>query len=164
MIDFSKGFRNAVYDFRASEIVFWGWDENGERQTHRESFKPYLYTETTGNHHDAVSIFGTKLRKIEFKSSKDRQTFIDRHPTGRVFHSFSTEQQYLMDACRSFSTQQLTSQPLRTYFLDIEVNCRLVPNSKKIKIRKRKKIEDQNVSKGNELQKIVPQSNIGSTK
>ncbi len=122
MIDFSKGFRNTVYDFRSAQMIFWGWDEDGNRMTHRESFKPYLYTETTGNHHDALSIFGTKLRKVEFKSSKDRQAFIDKHPTGRIFHSFSTEQQYTMDACRSFSTQQLTQMPLRTFFIDIEVH------------------------------------------
>lgn len=153
MIDFSKGFRNTVYDFRSSQMVFWGWDENSERVVHREDFKPYLYTETSGDHHDALSIFGTKLRKIEFRSTKDRQLFIEKHPTGRVFHSFSTEQQYVMDACRSFSTQQLTQMPLRTFFLDIEVNCRVWSENTKIQIRH----VQQSINTSNELQENILQ-------
>ena len=122
MIDYSKGYRNAVYDPFTKRITVWGWDEAGNRSQYTETYKPYLYVETSKSAVDAKSIFGTSLRRIEFPSNKDRRSFVDRHATGRVFHNFGCEQQYLIDNFRQFTTEQLTQNPLRIYFIDIEVH------------------------------------------
>ena len=110
------------YDARNKEIRVWGWDEYGNRNEHKEPYSPYLYVETNSEKYDATSIFGSKLRRVEFTRSGDRRKFVDRHPTGRVFHNLQPEQQYAVDNFRHYSTEQLTKNPFRIAFIDIEVH------------------------------------------
>ena len=69
------GYRSVWYDSRKKSMHLWTWDEHGNRIEKIEPFNPYLYieTSTTG---DAVSIFGTNLKKIVFPSQFERRRYV----------------------------------------------------------------------------------------
>ena len=112
-------YRNLHYDWQTSVITCWAWDEDGNRVERREKFHPYLYLETKDTKYDAISIFNTKLKKIEFNSEASRRKFVDRSMR-RMFMNIPVKQQYLLEKYADVPTEKMVENPLRIFYLDIE--------------------------------------------
>jgi len=117
--------RNVHYDPRKRIIHNWGWDKKGNRTHIIEDIKPYLFVESQ-NHNDATSIYDTPLKKLEFPSEFDRRRYASDSGIHRLFYNIRVEQQYLLDKYRFDDLVASMSNPLRTFFLDIETYS---PNS-----------------------------------
>ena len=113
-------YRHATYDPLNHAIRLATWSETGERITVKRTYSPYLYVETSGNA-EQISLYGTKLRKKTFSSSKERKIFAKDENNERIFHNFTCSQQFLID---EFSTQidnpGFVKHPLIIFYLDIE--------------------------------------------
>jgi DNA polymerase elongation subunit (family B) len=116
------GYRNVYYDSRTKCINLWTWDKNGKRIKIENSFEPYLYVETSHGDTCATSIFNTPLKKITFKSSYDRNKFVNETSIVRLFHNIGVEQQYLIDTFKTeVDSPEFTQHPLKIWYIDIEV-------------------------------------------
>jgi len=111
-------YRNIVYDAYNGEVTLFTWNGDGQRVTETEPFKPYLYVEDKAGV-DATSIYGNKLRKIEFENIFKRRDF--EKASSKTFYNVPPEQQYLIDKFQGMNKSRDFSRfPLKTYFLDIE--------------------------------------------
>ena len=129
------GYRSVWYDSRKKIMRLWTWDDNGNRIEKVEPFNPYLYieTSTTG---DAVSIFGTNLKKITFPSQFERRRYVKECGVRRLFGNMKAEQQFLIEKYLGLNeTLEFSEQPLRVCPLDIEVDTHIHLNDKIIKVR-----------------------------
>jgi len=111
--------RNIYYENKTQTIHLWAWDENGNRTKYETSYEPYLYIESsTGT--DAVSVFNTPLKKKTFRSTFDRNKFVNETPL-KIFHNLQCEQQFLLDTYKNdIGKQGFGSQPLKVFLFDIE--------------------------------------------
>lgn len=115
------GWRNVHYDPRQKKIYLFGWDKKGNRKTFVENFGPYIYIESQ-NHNDATSIYGTQLKKIDFKSQFERRRYVKESGFNRIFYNIRPEQQYLIDTFRETDLAECAVvNPLKIFYLDIEV-------------------------------------------
>lgn len=114
-------YRNCYFDGK-NTIHLFHWDENGERVYTTHSFKPYYYVETTTTEYDAVSIFGSHLRKRTFASNYDKRQSLDDGLLKRVFFNLPTEQQFLIENCSEINESiEFVKNHVRIAYLDIEV-------------------------------------------
>lgn len=114
-------YRNIIYNGYAGTITEFTWDEDGNPAEYSCNFKPYVYVETGSERYDAVSIFNTKLRKIEFKNEKAKYAFVERNEGRRIFYNLPAKQQYLIEKYKDKSLDEMMKNPLRVFYLDIEV-------------------------------------------
>ncbi len=115
------GFRNIFYNAYNKQVTLFGWDEEGNRIEKTEEYKPYIYIEDA-NGKDGISIYNTKLKKIEFENSFDRSKLAKT--VRRVFGNVSPEQQYLIDKFQGLNKKtDFGCLPLKIYYLDIEVRA-----------------------------------------
>lgn len=101
-------------------MTCWTWDGDGNRVERHEKFLPFLYVETSDKTHDAISMFNTKLKKIEFNNDAERRKFVERTDK-RLFFNLTVIQQYLLEKYFFISMDDMIKHPLKTFFLDIEV-------------------------------------------
>lgn len=113
-------YRNVTYSNNKGTISEWTWNADGKPIKRVVPFKPYLYVETNSDSYDAISIFETKLKKMEFASDKTRRLFSE-NTDKRLFYNLSVKQQYLLENYQHMSMDEMTQHPLRTFYLDIEV-------------------------------------------
>lgn len=111
--------RNCVYNNREKSIYLWTWDSEGNRIKEVHDYKPYLMLEDKKGEYE--SIYGTKLKKKEFRSSYERNKFVKESGVRRIFENIPPYQQFLIDnfwhVCED---KNFSKYPLKTYFLDIE--------------------------------------------
>jgi DNA polymerase elongation subunit (family B) len=113
-------YRNIVYSPFDKEIVLYTWDNNAQRIEQRIPFKPFLYIEDK-NGQDGISIYNTRLRKIEFEESFKRKEFVTATP--RTFYNLQAEQQFLIQKYLGLNKDEKFSRfPLKIFFLDIETH------------------------------------------
>lgn len=125
--------RNIFYDRKKSVIHHWTYDENGQGVYKKEHFKPYLYVASNDpSKFDAVGIDGANLYKKEFGSEWERNDFLKKYKGQKYFNLPST-QQYLLERYYDKSINDLISQPLRTFYYDIEVIADEFPDAKEAK-------------------------------
>lgn len=119
-------YRNAVYDYNGKQIVLYTWDEQGNRVEKTFPFSPYLYVEDRKSK-DAISIYETHLKKMEFENSAKRRAFVDSckdRNYRRLFFNLPPEQQFLIEQFQHVYKQpDFTKNPLKIYSIDIEVFC-----------------------------------------
>lgn len=143
--DITPGYRNISYRSGSNgegEIVLFGWDKEGKRDTFFFPFNPtakYEVKENTPN----KTIFDTSANIKTFKNSWDRKKWLDAISDGvNVVEAFRPEQEFLIEHFSKYAfNDDFNILPLRTHFLDIEI---AMGNSgfqgeHKIKIRKKNK-------------------------
>lgn len=108
-------------------MSLWGWDENGNRKLFREKYKPFLYVESKKDK-DAISIYNTPLKKIEFPSESERRRYVKNSGIRRIFHNLKPEMQYLLDRFGGMNTEKAIDYDFRMFILDIEVYADAFPN------------------------------------
>lgn len=125
--------RNIFYDKKRSTIHQWTYDENGQGVYKKEFFKPYLYISSVDkNKCDAIGIDGVSLMKKEFGSEWDRNDFLKKYK-GEKYFNLPATQQYLLEKYYDKSITELSSQPLRIFYYDIEVVADEFPDAKEAK-------------------------------
>lgn len=102
------------------EIVLFTWDKDGNPIQEIIPHQSHLYIEDAGG--KSKSMFGTKLKKMFFKSVIDRKKWIENNSQVRIFESLSPVREFLLSR---FAGQQenpdFQKYPLRTFFFDIEI-------------------------------------------
>lgn len=112
-------YRNCVYNNKTKSIHLWTWDAYGNRCFQELDYSPYLYLESKGG--EDTSIYGTSLKKREFKTLWDRNKFVKESGITRIFENIPPYQQFLIDNHYHHANDPDFSQyPLKTLFLDIE--------------------------------------------
>lgn len=114
-----NGYRNVVYDIKRKEVIVYTWDDDGNRIDFSVNFRPYLFIED----HKGVdtSIFGTKIKKVDFKDLFDRMKYVNEHNLKRVFENVRPEQQVLLDLfSEHIDDPDFSKFPLKIAYLDIE--------------------------------------------
>lgn len=125
--------RNTFYDRRRSVIHHWSYDETGEPVYRKEQFKPFLYIPAVDPKKiDAYGIDEKPLTRREFISEWERNDFLKTYK-GVPYFNLPPTQQYLLEKYYTKDIQELTSQPLRTFFFDIEVIADEFPDPKDAK-------------------------------
>lgn len=123
--DISKGYRNICYRTNSDnegEIVLFGWDKDGKRDTFYFPFSPtvkYEVKEDTPN----KTIFDTSVNIKTFKNSWERKKWIDAASEGiNIVEAFKPEQEFLIKNFSEYAfNDDFNTQPLRIHFLDIEI-------------------------------------------
>ena len=111
-------YRNLTYDHKKQEMILFTWNNEGKRIEETHPYKSWCYIEDNTSN-DAVSIYGNKLKKIEFESTKKRREFCEI--TKRNYYNLQIEQQFLIEKFRNQNKlSDFSVWPLRTYFIDIE--------------------------------------------
>lgn len=114
-------YRHCYWDKKRKDVILATWDKNGNRKRVHVPFKQYLYVENPEGEY--TSIFGTKLKKVEFATSYDREQFKIRYGGKKFYDDFGVEQQFLLDAYwDKVGNDDFAERPLRTLFFDIEVD------------------------------------------
>lgn len=113
------GYRHAFYSPKLQQVTLQTWDETGEPITEYHPFKPYLFVETDKDTR-FKSIFGTSIEPVTFETSYARRDYVDDYD-GRVFHNLAPEQQFLIEKYRKVPQEEMLENPLRVFYLDIEV-------------------------------------------
>lgn len=113
------GYSSAAYDAANNAIQIRTWDDDGNRITTDFPYEPYLMTEDPRGDHK--SIFGTKLRRRNFRTQFDRSKYARESATHRLFENLPPIQQWLVDTLWEHHQDDSFSQfPLKVAFLDIE--------------------------------------------
>lgn len=127
-------YRNCVYDPKNYCVHLFTWDDQGNRVKFELPFEPYLYIEDRFG--SDTSIFGTKLKKREFRSSFERNKFVKDSGIRRIFENIPPAQQYLIETYwRLHERDDFFNTPLKLCLLDIETETRNVPGHKRVKYR-----------------------------
>jgi len=129
-------YRNIYYNIPKKYVKLWSWDDTGKRISLDVPFEPYIYVENESNA-DAMSIFNTKLAKMKFKTSWDRDKYVKNSGLKRIFYNIQAEQQFLIDIFGNKNQDPKFSEyPLKICYLDIETyspgefpNPKLVPDA-----------------------------------
>lgn len=116
------GYRNCVYDSKLSRCILFTWDDSGNRIKKSVDYTPYLYTETSLDKYDAVSIFGGRLKKRNFKNVFDRNQFVKQSGINDIYGNLSVTQQFLIDTYWKYNKlEDFSKYPLKVFYIDIEV-------------------------------------------
>ena len=111
-------YRNIVYSAFNRDITLWTWDANGERIMEKYPYKPYLYVDDPTSN-DAISLYGGKIRKVEFVDKKLRDRFCVSNE--KVYGNLPPVQQFLIDKYHGLNKKsEFSVYPLKIYSLDIE--------------------------------------------
>ena len=115
-----NSYRNVYYNALTSKMHIWGWNDVGDRIEDVYDYKPYVYIESQSIK-DAVSIYNTTLRKVEFKNEFDRRRYAKESGIKRIFYNIPPEQQFLIDTYGNINqTVEFSKHKLKIFFLDIE--------------------------------------------
>ncbi len=127
-------YRNCVYDPKNQCVHLYTWDDQGGRVKYELPFAPYLYVED--RYGSITSIYGTKLKRKEFRSSFERNKFVKDSGIRRLFENISPAQQYLIDQYwQLHERDDFVANPLKLCLLDIETETRNTPGHKRVKTR-----------------------------
>lgn len=122
-------YRDCYYKKSDESIYLRTWDKDGNRCVKKESFKPFLYLESV-EACDAVSLFGEKLKRVEFSNSSEMMDFISRTGTTRTFGRLPPAQQYLVEQFWEVNESAgFSSGKIRVSFIDIECFSKSMPDS-----------------------------------
>jgi len=116
-----NGYRHIHYNPRKGQLKLWTWDVNtGERICIDKPFNPFLYVETP-NGEDGTSIYNTKLKKVIFDNSFERNKYVKQGGIKRLFFNLPVEQQALIEEFGFKNQDKAFSQfPLKIFTIDIE--------------------------------------------
>ena len=132
-------YRNLSYSNFSKKVTLFTWNSKGERVTTVEHFKPYLYIEHK-DAKDGISIYNTRLKKIEFENDWKRKEYLKSCGINRIFYNINVEQQYLIDKFYSkHEDEDFGKNPLRVFYIDIEIDTKtpIFKETHTIKIRKK---------------------------
>ena len=125
--------RNIFYDKKKSIIHHWLYANDGEPIYRKVQYKPYLYIPTKDNRLViSHGIDGTPLAKKEFSSEWERTEYLKTYKGTKYFNLPAT-QQYLLENYYDSDIIDLTRQPLRIFYYDIEVISEEFPDPKDAK-------------------------------
>ena len=114
-------YRNLAYIPNQRVMRLYTWDEEGNRIETDCPYQPYFYCETNSNRDDAISLYGTKLRRITSNSELDRRRKIEDLNDHKIYENISPYQQFLVDRFwRVNETDDFSKFPLKIWFFDIE--------------------------------------------
>ena len=112
-------YRNCIYDSKNRLIHLWTWDASGRRVKQELPYSPYIYLEDRKG--DQKSIFGTSLKKREFKDQWERGKFVKDSGIRRIFENLPPYQQYLVDNYyHNCGDDDFAQHPLKVMIFDIE--------------------------------------------
>lgn len=112
-------YRNCVYSNKTKEIHLFTWDAYGNRVRQDLEFFPYLFLEDKNG--EDLSIFGTPLKKREFKTLWDRNKFVKDGNFKRTFENLPPYQQFLLDNYWMLKdNEDFADHPLKVMKIDIE--------------------------------------------
>lgn len=116
-------YRGLSYMPHERKMRLFTWSDNGKRITTDVGYHPYFYYETTNPRlQSAVSLYGTKLRRIICNSDKERRDKIKDLGIDRIFENITPYQQFLIDQYwDSNEDENFDKFPLKNWFFDIEV-------------------------------------------
>lgn len=123
--DIANGYRNVCYRVGTGgqgEIVLYGWDKSGNRDTFifpfDSSLKYEVKTETENK-----TIFDTYANVKYFKNSWERKKWIDAAAEGiNILEAFNPEQEFLINNfSKNAFDDNFNNIPLRIHFFDLEV-------------------------------------------
>lgn len=113
-----RGYRHCYYNGKEGLIYLRTWDNNGNRVVTKHIHKPYLFVKSS-TPTEYQSIFGDYLKKMEFRTSSERNAFVDTTNV-EIFYNFMVEQQFLLDYYRNENFENLLTDPLKVVSIDIE--------------------------------------------
>lgn len=97
------------------------WDEDGVRIETDCPYEPYFYHETNASRYDAISLYGTKLRKVISSSELNRRKRIEDLNDHKIYENISPYQQFLVDRFWEVNeSNDFSKHPLKIWFFDIE--------------------------------------------
>lgn len=116
-------YRGLSYMPHERKMRLFTWDEDGNRISTDVGYFPYFYYETNNPRlQSAISLYGTKLRKIICKSDKERRDKIKDLGIDRIFENITPYQQFLIDLYWDKNEEDdFDKFPLKNWFFDIEV-------------------------------------------
>lgn len=113
--------RNIFYDKSKSMIHHWLYSDTGESIYRKITFKPFIYIPASDEKLVvAHGIDGVPLMKKEFFSEWERNDYLKTY-RGVKYFNLPASQQYLLENYYDKDIIELTKQPLRIFFYDIEV-------------------------------------------
>lgn len=114
-------YRNLAYIPNQRVMRLYTWDDDGVRIETDVPYQPYFYYETVSKRYDAVSLYGTKLRKVIGTSELDRRKKIEDLNEQKIYENISPYQQFLVDRFWQVNEDTDFSKfPLKIWFFDIE--------------------------------------------
>lgn len=114
-------YRNLAYIPNQRVMRLYTWDENGERIETDCSYEPYFYHETNSSNYDAISLYGTRLRRVTSTSELNRRKRIEDLCDHKIYENISPYQQFLVDRFWEVNeTNDFSKFPLKIWFFDIE--------------------------------------------
>lgn len=125
--------RNIFYDNKKSIIHHWLYDETGEPVYRKVFFKPFLYIPTKDP--SKITMYGidnVPLMKKDFPTLWERNDFLKTY-RGTKYFDLPATQQYLLENYYDKDILELTKQPLRIFYYDIEVIADEFPDPKDAK-------------------------------
>lgn len=118
----TTGYRNAYYKIGGDytgQIWLSHWNDSGERIESVFSHKSHLYIEDERG--DRVSLFGTRIKRYDFKNIIERKKFLEANQKFRVFESLPPVMEFLIERYAGLQECEYFSKyPLRKMFIDIE--------------------------------------------
>jgi len=121
-------YRNCWYDHKKSQIHHFTWTTDGLPSRIIKNYKPYLLVPSPSkDKQDGIGIDGVPLLKREFNNNYERTKFVKTCQT-KIYYNLPPTQQYLLDLYHNKDINELTANPLRTFFFDIEVIADEFPN------------------------------------
>jgi DNA polymerase elongation subunit (family B) len=112
-------YRNCVYNNSKKNITLFTWDAKGNRVTQEIDYKPYLFLEDKNG--PDRSIYGTSIRKKEFKDNWERNKFVKESGIKKIFENLPPYQQFLIDNySHNCGDDDFADQPLKVMVIDIE--------------------------------------------
>jgi len=113
-------YRNCTYNYRSSTIRLDHWDDDGKPITEIYPHSPHLYYEHPSGTYN--SMYGTKLNKVSFNSSRDRKVWINQHSGTRIFESLPPAREFLLDRFIGQERElDFRVHPFKIYTIDIEI-------------------------------------------
>lgn len=117
-------YRNISYKINKEDnwqgkIHFFTWDKDGNPITQVYPHNSHLYFEDSRGKYE--SIFGTKLKKKEFKNVIERKKFIEKHPYLKYYHCLNPSREFLFNTFKDYENNDFDNFPLKVHFIDIEI-------------------------------------------
>ncbi len=121
-------YRNTTYSNYSNKSTLFTWNEKGERVTVTKTVNPYFYIEHPEGK-DGISIYDTKLKKMEFENDFKRKEYLKDCGINRIFYNVNVEQQFLIDNFyKIHENEDFAQYPLRIFYIDIETYSKEFPD------------------------------------
>lgn len=103
-----------------NDLLYIGYDENGNRIQEKIQHKPQLYVVSTQNNPTAQSIEGIPLHQIEFDSIKEAKDYIKNYSTSQQIYGIDKfNYEYITRTFRNDVAYDI--RKMRILYIDIEV-------------------------------------------